>query len=354
MGQPTYRGWRALLFYGIASLVVLVAGGLVIYTFFEKRTLSQIIAPEPLPKVSVVTADPESKFAAAWIDLLTNADFAATLVPLDKVEPTEGILALCNLKEIPETLRKYVSDTLAAGGGVAILGEAPSTDPALLGLTTSTMMSGDVIKFTEAATPVLARVQPGRELGSKPSEVAVAEETPRMVVNARWKNSARAAIVHYRVSPGRVLWFGFDPSKLYVQKDRHLVVLLRTGFRWVAGQPVSEGAIGTPMAAKTLTPDARLAARAKRMSYSVDRLRDSDWFTLRIRNNSKERLLSPTVKFWLPPHTVRVELGGSLVSRRYVTLMGDPEENAVLVSIFSLGPYEDRIIKLRAVGKDAK
>ena len=354
MGQPTYRGWRALLFYGIASLVVLVAGGLVIHTFFEKQTLTQIIAPEPLPKVSVVTADPESKFAAAWVDLLTSANFSATLVTVEKVEPTGGILALCNLKDLPEHLRKYISETLAAGGGIAVLGEAP-TDPTILGLSTSTMMSDDVIRLTEAATPVLARVQPGRELGCTPSVVAVPEETPRMVVNARWKGSARAAIVHYRLSPGRVLWFGFDPSKLYVPKDLHLVLLLKTGLRWVAGQPVSEGAIGTPMAAKTLTPEARLAARAKRMSYSVDRLGESDWFTLRIRNNTKERLLSPTVKFWLPPHTVRVELGGSLVSRRYVTLIGDPEENAVLVSILALGPYEDRIIKLRAVGKeDAK
>lgn len=348
-GERTYRGWRALLFYGLTSAIVVVAGGLVLYTFFEKRTLTQIIAPEPLPKVSIVTADPQSKFAAAWVDLLSSATFIPTLVPIERFEPTDGLLALCNLTELPPELESAVQATLEAGGGVVVLGAMPPADPPLLGLSTTRLVSDDVFRFTEAATPVLARVQPGKEIGSKPTDVAVVEETPRMVVDARWNSSARAAIAHYRLDPGRVLWFGFDPSKLYVPRDHQLALLLRTSFRWVAGQPVSEGAIGTPTAAKTLTRDARLAARAKRMSFSVDRLGKSDWYTLRLRNNTRERLLSPTVKFWLPPNTVRVELGGSLVSRRYVTLIGDPDEHAVLVSILSLGPFEDRIIKLRAV-----
>lgn len=351
-GERTYRGWRALLFYGLTSAIVVVAGGLVLHTFFEKRRLTQIIEPEPLPRVSIVTADPQSKFAAAWVDLLTSAAFTPTLVPIERFEPAGGLLVLCNLTELSVELKRAVEQNLQAGGGVVVLGAVPPGDPPFLGLATTSLLSDDVFRFTEAATPVLARVQPGKELGSKPSEVAVVEETPRMVVDARWNESARAAIAHYRLEPGRVLWFGFDPSRLYVPRDRQLALLLRTGFRWVAGQPVSEGAIGTPTAAKTLTRDARLAARAKRMSFSVDRIGKSDWYTLRVRNNTRERLLSPTVKFWLPPNTVRVELGGSLVSRRYVTLIGDPDEHAVLVSLLSLGPFEDRIIKLRAVKEE--
>jgi hypothetical protein len=352
MSEPTYRGWRALLFYGLTSLIVLGVGGLVIYTFIEKRTLTAQVAPEGLPSVSIVTPSVDSPFCAAWVTMLTRAQIPATLVPVDRMEPTDGLIALCDLSEIPDTLRDTIVQTIADGGGVIFLGSTPRSEPPLLGLSTARVMSDDNVVLAEAATPVLARVQPGKEIRVQRSEVAYVEETPRMVIDGRWKENAHAAVAHYRLNPGRVLWMGFDPSKLYIPTDREVLLMMRTSFRWVAGQPVSEGAIGSPLAAKTLTPAARNEARAKRMRYSVDRLPDSEWFTVRITNHSKERLLGPTVKFWLPPNTVRVELGGSAISRRYVTLTGDPEENAVLISLLALAPNEDRIIKLRAVKKD--
>ena len=170
-----------------------------------------------------------------------------------------------------------------------------------------------------------------------------------MNIDARWRENARAAMMHIEVDGARCLWFGIDPNALFNPDDRQLLLLLRTAFRWAAGQPVSDGAIGAPQLAKTLTPDARRDARVNRFAFTVDRLPNRNQFGIRMTNRGGRPLMNPTVKIWLPPGVTQVGLGGDFIMRRNATLTGVPEEGACLVSLPSLTRNEDRVMKLRIV-----
>ncbi len=74
------------------------------------------------------------------------------------------------------------------------------------------------------------------------------------------------------------------------------MLLLRTAFRWVAGQPVSDGAVGPPQVAKTFMLDARKAAHARGFAFSVDPLPNPKLFTVRMTNRGNAPLENPTVK----------------------------------------------------------
>jgi hypothetical protein len=205
-----------------------------------------------------------------------------------------------------------------------------------------------VIKMSETVSPILARLNPGYELPVKPRPVPLLRESPRMVVDARWKDNARAVIMHMEESGGRYLWLGFDPTALR-RDDPQLMLLLRTAFRWAAGQPVSDGAVGAAQAAKTLTPAARRDARDGHFAFSVDRMPNPHLFSVRMTNRGGLPLPNPTVKIWLPPRVTKVALAGGWVMRRNATLTGVPEEGACLVSLPNLTRNEDRVLKLRIV-----
>jgi hypothetical protein len=176
--------------------------------------------------------------------------------------------------------------------------------------------------------------------------VAFLKETPRMVIDARWKANARAVIMHMEQAGTRFLWFGFEPDAV-PHDDRQLQLLLRTAFRWVAGQPVSEGAIGPAQMAKTLSPNARRQARAKHFVFSVDPLPNRRLFSIRMSNRGTTALENPTVKVWLPPGVTKVRLAGDFIMKRNATITGVPEEGACLVSLPRLTPNEDRVMKLK-------
>lgn len=337
--------WRALVFYGIVSVLVLIAGSLTLYSFFERNMLVQKVAPEALPAVTVVADDPSSKLAAAWVDLLTRSDFAPTLVAAANFQPVDGLLALCDVSQLTPELRRAVDARLQSGGGVVVLG-APPKGKAVAALEASSIPSSGVIRFADAAAPTLARVQPGHEVGARSTPVAVLEETPHMTVDARWSGNSRAAVAHFEHGKGRVLWFGFDPSALYYPADRQLALLLRASMRWVAGQPVSDGAIGTPAIAKALAPAARIDARLKKFSFSVDRLEGNELLSLRIVNRSNQTLANPTVKIWLPPGATEARFRGSFLARRKVQISRAEGENAAIVSLPQLAPFEERVLKL--------
>ncbi len=209
-------------------------------------------------------------------------------------------------------------------------------------------MSDHSAKFSEAVSPLLARLSPGHQFWVKPSQVAFLKESPRMVIDARWSTKARAVIMHMEKNGARYLWFGFDPDAL-VQEDSQLLLLLRNAFRWVAGQPVSDGAIGSPQIARTLTPEARTAAQARDFSFSVDPLRNPKQFAVRMSNRGNAPLENPTLKIWLPPGVTKVALGGDLLMKYHVTVTGLPEEGACLVSVPRLTRNEDRLMKLKIV-----
>jgi hypothetical protein len=340
---------RAVAVYGLASLLVLAVGSIAIWSFLERQAIRRTLAPEPLPPVTVLTGDPDSALAAAWVDLLSKAQFAPTLVTLDKYEPAPGLLALADVGTITPPIARAIEQRLAEHGGIVILGHPPAGADALLGLSAERGPSGAVIRFAEVASPLLARVRPGYAIRTTPRDDApLLEETPDMGIDARWEGSSRAAIAHYRHRGGRVIFLGFSPAALWVKSDNELALLLRTGFRWAASQPVSEGAAGMPAASRTLTPASRLRARG-RMSWSFDRVEGEEGsFILRIRNGSREALPNPTVKIWFPERVESVDVAGSLFGRRGVVISPVEGERAATVTLPGLRAHEDRLIRIDA------
>jgi hypothetical protein len=341
--------WRTIAFYGVVSLLVLGIGGFALLTFFRRESLRRSIAAEPLPRVTVVTSDPANHLAAAWTDLLTRAGVSATLVSSDhytRPVTAPGVIALCDVEVISPQLEAAIATQLREHGGVLLLGSVAKSE-ALRSFTTAKGISSGVVRFGDAPSPLLARVDPGHEVGARTSEIALLEETPAMSVDARWSGNARAAIAHLATGGGRIVWFGLDPSELNFRDDRHLALLLRTTLRWIDGQPVSDGAVGSLAAAKALTAQARMEARRKRFTFSVDRLGDAGPLGVRIVNRGSARLANPTVKLWLPSGSERVVLDADILMRRGIALTPVEGEQAVLISLPSMGRGEERVLKLR-------
>ena len=338
--------WKHLLFYGIAVAIVVLVGAIAIWSFIEKQSL--VIQPEPLPKVTIVTADASSRLAASWVTFLTRAEMSPTLVPLEKFDPIEGVVVFCEVPRISPQLASTLDTFIRRGGAIAFVGTPPATPIGKLQFSADTGKSDGKFKLSETVSPVLARLNPGYEIATHADEVAFLKESPRMFIDARWSENARAAIMHMEAEGGRYLWFGFDPDDLVIAKDLQLMALMKSAFRWAAGQPVSDGAVGAPQVAKTLTPAARRDARGA-FSFSADRMKDGDSFRVYMTNRGKQVLPNPTVKIWLPPRVTEVALAGDIIMRRNATLTSVPGENACLVSLPSLASNEQRMLKLKIV-----
>src|SRR5712691_9419771 len=117
--------WKHIAIYLALVLLVVIVGSLALWSFFEKQSLQ--IEPAPLPKVMLITADPRSRLTAAWVRLLTDDEMQPTLVPLEKVEVLQGVVALCDLPSIPPALAKDLADFIRRGGAIAVLGPPPAT-----------------------------------------------------------------------------------------------------------------------------------------------------------------------------------------------------------------------------------
>ena len=338
--------WKHLAAYGFVMLVVGLIGALAIWSFIGKQSL--VVVPETLPKVTVVTQNANSPLAAAWVKLLTTAELSATLVPLEQFDPIEGVVLFCEVQTISprlaQLLDKFVKER---GGAIAFVGMPPQNPTGTWNLDAETGKSDPSVKLSEAVSPLLARLNPGHEVLMQPGEVALLKESPRMVVDARWKSNARAAVMHMETNGARTIWFGFHPNAVRNHSDPQLMLLLRTAFRWVAGQPISDGAVG--QTAQVLTPEARREARQQRFAFSVDRLPNPKQFSIRMTNRGTLPLETPTVKIWLPPGVTEVSLAGDFISKRNATLSGVPEEGACVITLRSLARGEDRVMKLRIV-----
>lgn len=339
--------WKHLAIYGVVMSIVLLIGALAIWSFLSKQSL--VIVPETLPKVTVVTADANSKLAASWVKLLTKAELSATLVPLEKFDPIEGVVVFCEVPVIQPRLGALLEKFVRRGGALVFVGVPPSTPIGKLSMSAEVGQSDSAMKFSEAVSPLLARLNPGYEVQTRPVKLALLKESPHMVVDARWKTSARAVVMHMESDSARTVWFGLDPEALAQKEDPQLMLLLRTAFRWVSGQPVSDGAIGSSAVASTLTPVARRRAREYHFSFSVDRLANRRLFSIRMTNKGSEPLENPTVKIWLPPGVREVALAGDFIMRRNASLSGVPEEGACVISLPSLAREEDRVMKLKIV-----
>ena len=337
--------WKHLAAYGVVMLIVGLVGALAIWSFIDKQSL--VVVPETLPKITVVTQDANSPLAASWVKLLTKAELAATLVPIEKFDPIEGVVVFCEVPTISPKLAILLEKFVQRGGAIAFVGMPPQVPTGTWNLSAEKGKSDPALKLSEAVSPVLARLNPGHEIAVRSSEVALLKETPRMVIDARWKSSARAVVMHMEDKGARTIWFGFDPSAIQQQQDTQLMLLLRTAFRWVAGQPISDGAVG--QTAQHLTPEARREARQQRFAFSVDRLPNPRLFAIRMTNRGTVPLDSPTVKIWLPPGVTEVALAGDFISKRNASLSGVPEEGACVVTLRTLTRGEDRMMKLKIV-----
>src|SRR5712691_5805507 len=91
--------WKHLVVPGLALAVVLIIGAIAIWSFIERQSL--VIQPETLPKITIVTKDPTSRLAGAWVRLLTKAEMNPTLVPLETFDPIEGVVVFCDIPQIP-------------------------------------------------------------------------------------------------------------------------------------------------------------------------------------------------------------------------------------------------------------
>jgi hypothetical protein len=340
--ESAHVDWKHLAVYGLAVAAVLLVGGLAIWSFIERQSL--VIQPDPLPKITVVTQDAKSPLAASWVRLLTKAELNPTLVPIATFDPIEGVVVFCDIPEIPPRLAEALAEFVRRGGALAFVGEPPSTRIGSLLLKSDSGMSDPVIKLGENASPVLARLIPGYLIKSKETKVATLMESPQMQVDARWAKSARAVAMHMERDGARYLWFGFDPASVSDQ-DPQILLMLRSAFRWVAGQPVSDGAVGGPQVAKNLTPDGRRQARENKFVFSVDRSPNPRVFTVRMVNRGGLPLPNPTIKLWLPPRVTGVSLAGDIIMKRNATLTGLPDEGACLISLPSLTRNEERMLK---------
>jgi hypothetical protein len=312
--------WKHIAVYVPIVLLVIFLGGLALWSFIERQSL--VVVPEPIPRVTLVTADPSSPLTAAWVRLLNAAAIETTVV---RAPDTDGLIVRC-------------------GSGIAILGTPPPNGPVRLSADRGT--SDDAFKLAETVSPILARLNPGSEMPVRPAPVAFLEETPQMHVDARWRTNARAAVMHMEVGGTRVLWIGFQPDA--VPSNQVVLLMLRTAFRWLGGQPISDGAAGDSVQAATMTPAARRLARNRRFTFSVERLRDRGKFAVRMENRGDLRITNPTVQLWLPPGVTRVALEGDWIMKRGATVTANRQDGACVISLPSLARNETRVLKLAA------
>jgi hypothetical protein len=293
-----------------------------------------------------VTADPRSPLTAAWVRLLTTAEMQPTLVPVDQLEVLQGVVVICDLPSIPPKMDEALTRFIDRGGSVAVLGAPPSTNIGKIRLVADSGMSDSAIQLSESVSPILARLNPGYAIAARRTTVVFLQESPRMTIDARWSGNSRAVVMHMEQAGSRYLWMGFDPDALNAQ-DRQLKLMLRTAFRWVAGQPISDGAVGDADLARTLAPDARRLAREEHFGFSVEPLGNRKVFSIRMANRGGRPIENPTVKIWLPPGVTQVALAGDFIMKRRASLTGVPEEGACLISLPSLTRNEDRLMKIK-------
>jgi len=70
-----------------------------------------------------------------------------------------------------------------------------------------------------------------------------------------------------------------------------------------------------------------------------------------MQNRGGIPLANPTVEIWLPPGVTEVALAGDLIMRRNATVTGVQDQGACLVSLPTLSRNEERVMKLKIVGR---
>jgi len=328
--------WKHIAIYVPIVLLVIFLGGVALWSFIERQSL--VIVPEPIPRVTLFTGDPDSPNTAAWVRLLNAAAIETTVVPAGQASAVPGVVALCGVKSI--------SSLPLRSRGIAILGAPPSSSIGPLHLTAGRGTADSAFKLAETVSPILARLTPGMEMPARAVPVSFLDETPQMHVDARWRDNARAAVMHMEMPGARVVWIGLPPDG--VPPSQTVLLMLRTAFRWLDGQPISDGASGDSVQAVTLTPAARRQARNQRLTFSVERLRERGQLAVRMENRGQTRIQHPAVQLWLPPGLTHVALEGDWIMKRGATVSTGTQDGACVIALPSLARNESRVLKLSA------
>src|SRR6476619_6836440 len=96
--------WKHIAIYVPVVLLVTLLGGLALWSFVQRQSV--VIVPEAIPRVTLVTGDPDAPLTAAWVRLLTAAAIETTVVRAEGAA-ADGLVARC-------------------GRGIAVLGMPPS------------------------------------------------------------------------------------------------------------------------------------------------------------------------------------------------------------------------------------
>src|SRR6266567_4564393 len=115
--------WKHVAIYAPVLLVVVLVGAFALWSFFEKQTLT--IEPQPLPRVTVVTANPSSPLAASWVTALTHAELQTTLVALEKFDVASGVVVLCDVRSVPRPVARALDEFVRRGGAIVVAGMPP-------------------------------------------------------------------------------------------------------------------------------------------------------------------------------------------------------------------------------------
>lgn len=343
--------WKHVALYVPFLLLVILLGVFAIWSFLERQSIELEVVP--LPRVTVVTANPTSRLAASWVRLLNDAELQPTLVSADKVEALRGVVVLCDIWQLPPQLAANLDRFLRDGGAVVVAGTPPVTPLNGMLLAADSGLSDNAVKLSEIASPLLARLGPGDLVSLRPVNVAFLKETPRMAVDARWRTNARAAVMHLENGPTRVVWFGVDPDALPPGGNNEFTLLVRTAFRWAGGEAISDGAVGPAAETKGFSPESRRHAREQHFAFSVDRLRNHDTFSVRLLNRGTATLENPTVKIWMPAGVRQTAIAGDLMMRRNATVTAIPDEGACLIALPSLERGAERVLKIKVTERAA-
>jgi hypothetical protein len=336
---------RTLLAYGGMTILLLAGAGAVISTLVERQFAGRRLAADPLPEVTLVGTRAESPEVHSWARALTRSGFPLSLTTAETVRSGSGVIVLCDLRELPPTSARVIDAHLASGGGVVISGAwpegvGPSPDVVPLDGAGSLVVGDD-------PSPPAARALPGHATrypaDARALSLAAGHGTHPAVW---WEARSEPALAYARHGGGRIVWIGFDPSTVASTRGSDFDLIVRSAFRWAAGQPVSTAAAGA--GAAELSAGARRLAREQRLAFSVDRLDRGRRFSVQLSNRGSSRIENPTVLFWFPPGVERVAPAGTAFSRRGVRLE-HREEGMATISLRSLGRGDERLIILEEV-----
>lgn len=339
MADARRRASRAVWVYGALAFAVGVAATAVVVMFLSRGAIRTRSA-DPLPKV-VLVANPDDEVAAGWLTALVEAGTDVAAVDPANYEPGPHLLVLGSLRSVAPAIENEVRRRVRVGGGIMIVGTIPSELADLVEATTARRTGTEQsFQIAEQPSPVLARVRPGFGATLPPLPV-VLEERPAMSVDARWESPPDAAVAHWTSGVARIVWYGAEISQQELKNIPMLAVMLRASVRWLAAQPVSDGASGDPRSVEAFADDARRHAQDQGLGVSADIL-DDDEIEVTVLNRGENAIPNATVRIWLPPLYESVALDESLLDRKRPALHAVGRGGAVDLHFGEIAPGERR------------